>query len=267
MDINIKNLDYSINNTIIFNNFNLKIKEGSFISIAGNNTSGKTTLIKLLAGLLPNNDSIVYGYSYLDSKRVYDHSKDIGVVIGTNLNSFLFDDVYKEMAFPLENLNYPTDKIESRILEIASFLDINKLLDKKTYDLTNSEKQLLLIAIALLSNPKLLLLATPFSMMAKKTKIKARKKINEYHKKNKTTIILTTIDLEDTLKADYLYILNKGKIAIEGKPLTVLKEDILLNRLGLSLPFMVDLSLKLEFYSLLDDIELDMDRMVDKLWK
>lgn len=265
--IDIKNLNYSYDKSIIFKNFSLKIEEGSFISIAGNNTSGKTTLIKLIAGLLPNNNSIAIGYYYLDSKRRYDHSKDIGVVFGNNLTSFLFDDVYKEMAFPLENLNYPKEKIEARILEVSKFFGINKLLDKKISDLTNCEKQELLIAISLLHNPKILLLDSPYSMMDLKTKNKFRKKIMEYHKKYKTTIILTTLDLEDTIDSDYLYIINKGSIALEGKPLVVLKEDTLLNRLGLSLPFMIDLSIKLKYYDLLDDIELDMDGMVDRLWK
>ena len=61
--------------------------------------------------------------------------------------------------------------------------------------------------------------------------------------------------------------MNDGDIILEGEPLTVLKEDTLINRLGLSLPFMVDLSLKLEFYELLDKVEVDIDRMVNTLWK
>ena len=81
------------------------------------------------------------------------------------------------------------------------------------------------------------------------------------------TIILSTNNLEDTINTDYLYILDKGKIVVEGAPLTVLKEDTLINRLGLTLPFMVDLSLKLKFYELIDDIELDMEALVNKLWK
>ena len=265
--IEIKNLNYTIGNSTIFNNFSMTIEDNSFICIAGNNTSGKTTLIKLLGGLIPNNDSIVIGYAYLDHNRRYDHSKDLGVVFGDKLNSFLFPDVYKEMAYPLENLNIPPIEIEKRIIEISKFFGINKLLDKKTSDLTNSEKQELLIAISLLHKPKILLLDNPFTMMNKKTKDRFINKLIEYKNKNNITIILTTINLEDSLNCDYLYIINKGNIVLEGKPLTVLKEDTIIKKLGLSLPFMVDLSLKLEFYQVLDDIELDMEKMVDKLWK
>lgn len=265
--LEIKNLNYKVGKTIIFQDFSLSVQEGSYISIAGNNKSGKTILIKLICGILPSKNSISIGYSYVDNNRIHDHSKELGVVFGNNLNSFLFETVYKEMAFPLENLNLERKEIEKRILEIAKIFGISKLLDKKTTDLTNSEKQQVLLAISLLHQPKILLLDNAFSMMDKDTKQKIKKVLKEYQQKNHLTIILTTTNLEDTIDTDYLYILNQGNIVVEGIPLTVLKEDTLLNRLGLSLPFMVDLSLKLEFYQLLNNIELDIDRMVNTLWK
>lgn len=265
--LEIKNLNYQYGKTTIFKDFNLSVKEGSYISIAGNNTSGKTTLIKLIAGIIPSQNTITIGYSYVDNNRIQDHSKELGVVLGNNLNAFLFENVYKEMAFPLENLNKETAEIEKKILEIAKLFGISKLLDKRTEDLTNSEKQEVLLAISLLHQPRVLLLDNAFSMMTSKIKQKVKKALKEYQKKYNLTIILTTTNLEDTLDTDYLFILNEGNIVIEGEPLTVLKEDTLLNRLGLSLPFMADLSLKLEFYELTKGMEMDMDRMVNTLWK
>lgn len=265
--IEIKNLTYKYKDKTILNNFNMSIEENSFISIAGNNDSGKTTLIKLINGLLPNNNSIVIGMSYLNSNRIHDHSKIIGSVYGNNLNTFLFNDVYKEMAFPLENLSVNPTDIETKIIDTAKYFGIADLLDKKIEDLTSSEKQELMIAISLLHEPKILLLDNPFSMMDRNTKKKIKDKLLDYKKKHNLTIILSTTNLEDTIDSDYLYILDKGKIVVEGKPLTVFKEDGLINRLGLTIPFMVDLSLKLEFYELLDDYELDMEALVNKLWK
>ena len=161
--IEIKNLNYQYGKTTIFKDFNLNIKEGSYVSIAGNNTSGKTTLIKLISGVLPSKNTITIGYSYVDMNHIHNHSKNLGVVLGNDLNNFLFEDVYKEMAFPLENLNTKVEEIEKRVLEVASSFKISKLLDKKTNDLTNSEKQILLIAIALLHKPRILLLDNAFS--------------------------------------------------------------------------------------------------------
>lgn len=265
--LEIKSLSYTYNKTTIFQNFNLKIEEGSYIGIAGSNASGKTTLIKLIAGILPSKNSITLGYSYIENNRIQDHSKELGVVFGSQLNSFLFKDVYKEMAFPLENLNTDPKEIERKILEIAALFETSHLLDKKTGDLTNSEKQQVLLMIALLHKPKILLLDNAFSMMDRKTKTKVKKALKKYHDEHKLTIILTTTNLEDTIDTDYLYILHEGNIVMEGEPLVVFREDGLINRLGLSLPFMADLSLKLEFYELLTGIETDMNRMVDNLWK
>ena len=265
--IEIKNLTYKYKEKTIFNKFNMTIEENTFVSIAGNNDSGKTALIKLINGLLPSDNTITVGMSYINSNRIHDHSKMIGSVYGSNLNHFLFDDVYKEMAFPLENLSIDSGKIESRIIEMAKYFGIVELLDKKIEDLTSSEKQELMLVISLLHEPKILLLDNPFSMMDRTTKKKIKEKLLEYKKKHNLTIIMSTINLEDIIDSDYLYILDKGKIVVEGNPLTVFKEDGLINRIGLTIPFMVDLSLKLEFYNLLDDYELDMEKLVNKLWK
>lgn len=265
--LEIKNLNYSYKNKKVIDNLTLSIEEGSFTTIIGSNKSGKTTLIKLICGLLDSKDSIIAGYAYVDNKRIHDNSKFFGVSFSYANNKFLFTDVYKEMAFPLENLNLPVEEIEKRILTTAKDFSNTKMLDKKIEDLTNSEKQELLIMISLLHGPKILLLDNSFSMMNKKTKEKVLKVLKKYIDEYKLTIILTTTNLEEILDSDYTYVLNKGNIIMEGNPLSILKEEKILNRVGLELPFMVDLSLKLEFYELIDEEIIDMDRLVNTLWK
>ena len=80
---------------------------------------------------------------------------------------------------------------------------------------------------------------------------------------------MTTSNLEDTINCDYIYVIDNNVIAVEGKPIEVLQKDNILNRIGLELPFMIDLSVKLRDYDLIDDIDINMniDRMVDILWK
>ena len=121
--------------------------------------------------------------------------------------------------------------------------------------------------ISLLHKPKILLLDNCFTMMNKTTKNKILKVLQNYIKEDKLTIILTSTNLEDTLMSNYTYVLNKGNIIMEGSPISVLREESILNRAGLELPFMIDLSLKLEFYELLETEIIDMDRMIDTLWK
>ena len=83
----------------------------------------------------------------------------------------------------------------------------------------------------------------------------------------KISIVMTTSDLNIALESDYLYILGNKEIVLSGEPLSVVEKDNVLNKLGLELPFMVDLSVKLRDYNVVDKIELDIDRMVDNIWK
>lgn len=77
---------------------------------------------------------------------------------------------------------------------------------------------------------------------------------------------MATINLNITINTDYIYVLNNSEIVLEGEPLSVLEKDNILNKVGLELPFMLDLSVKLRDYDLLKKTELDIDRMVDTLW-
>ena len=117
--LEINNLTFSYPEKPLFRGLSLEIEEGKYITIVGNNKSGKTTLMKLICGILNSKESIVAGYAYVNHARIHDNSRFFGVVFSGIDNKFLFDNVYKEMAFPLENLNIPVPKIEEKILEVA----------------------------------------------------------------------------------------------------------------------------------------------------
>ena len=87
-----------------------------------------------------------------------------------------------------------------------------------------------------------------------------------YKEKYGLTLLITTINLEISLYTDFIYIIEQGKIALNGTTFDVLQKDNTINKIGLSLPFMIDLSVKLRDYELVDELETDIDRMIDKLW-
>lgn len=265
--IRIDNLNFAYGTQKIFSHFSLEIEEGKIVSIVGPNNCGKTTLMKLIGGFLPNKDAIVIGYSYLDNEHIKDSAKQIGVVLSDLDHKFLFEDVYQELAFPLENLQYSKEAIQDSIAKLSQELEMEDLLDKKINDLTKEEQQILFFAIALLHKPRILILDQPFSMMNKDRHQKLLNYLKQLNKRDHTSIVLATSNLEDCLIADEMIVLNHGEIYLRGAPLEVMKEDQKLIHLGLELPFMVDLSLKLQFYELLDDIILDMEGMVNTLWK
>ena len=87
--------------------------------------------------------------------------------------------------------------------------------------------------------------------------------INDYD----LTVVLTTTDLEISLETNNLYIIDKGNLILSGPPYEVLQKDNIINKIGLNIPFMIDLSVKLRDYDLITDIETDYDRMIEALWK
>jgi energy-coupling factor transport system ATP-binding protein len=133
--------------------------------------------------------------------------------------------------------------------------------------LNRKEKILVLLALSIIHKPKILFLDDICVMM---NRCEKKVILDILHKLNKEwgiTIVMSTLSLEEAVTADYIYIINNGKIALSGKPLDVLKDDNVINKLGLSMPFMIDLSIKLKDYDLVDDVILDMEGMVDLLWK
>ena len=122
------------------------------------------------------------------------------------------------------------------------------------------------LALAIIEHKEMILLDDISSGLTKKENQELFLLLKEI-KEAGITIVMTTSNLEETLFSDYLYILDEGSVVLEGKTIDVLQEDSKLNKLGLTLPFMVDLSLKLKYYELVDNIETDMDRLVDILWK
>lgn len=260
--INVENLNYKN----IFKNFNLNIKDNSFISISGNNKCGKTTLIKILNGSIKTNSDISLCGKNLNNYNITELYKEIGTVISTNI-IFLLNTVKEELMYILDNLDLDKEEKKKKYKEIIKSLKLNKCQLENPNNLHNNLKIKIELAKALLTKPKIILLDDICYRMTKEETKEILNYIRDYQKEENITIIMTTSDLNETLYSDYLYIINDGSIVLEGTPIEVLKEDNTLNKLGLNLPFMIDLSVKLMDYELIDKIELDMDMLVNKLWK
>lgn len=263
--LEINNLSYSYKDKSIFNSLQFSIKSGTTNLILGCNSSGKTTLIRLLSGILPSNNNILVNNIILNKQNLKEYLLKIGVVFFDDHNKFLFEKVIDELAFPLENLNYKKDSIINRIYEVRDILDLQNCLNKRISDLTNYEQVKVLIGVAIMHQPKIIFLD---NILTKLTEHETNKLFRLLDKlKKEITICITSSDMQDVLHFDNVIALNNGSVLTEGEPSTVLKQDNELSKAGLMIPPMIDLSLKLEFYGLLDTIITDVDRMVETLWK
>lgn len=265
--IKIDELIYKIKDKTILNNICLNIEQNSWITIVGPNGSGKSTLIKILAGLLPYNGYINIDNLVLDETNKKEIRIRIGTVLDNLDNQIIGETVEDDLAFPLENLNYNKEEIKKSITKISKFFQISHLLHQSANSITNSEKQIVSISSALITNPKILLLDDAIHQLDPNIKTKFLNNLKKYKKEHKLTIIMTTQNLEDTLYSDKIIILNNGQKVIEGTPLSVLKQDKLLKENFLTQPFIIELSQKLMMYNLIDHIYLDERKLVGDLWK
>lgn len=247
----------------IFKNLSISIYKNDFITISGPNNCGKTTLIKVLSGEIDSKMKTLLFSRELNTYKLAELSKLIEYIIPNEL-SFTFNTLEEEIDYIVYKDNL--EKTSPFYKNIIKELKINKYQKSKLNNLSNKEKIKIKLGIALLKKTKVLLLDDIFTSFSEKERKELFLLLDQYRKENASTIVMTTSNLEDSLSTDYLYIIDGETIVLEGSPLKVLEKDNVINKLGLDLPFLIDLSVKLRDYDLIEEIELDTNRLVNKLW-
>ena len=265
--IKINNLTYSYKNKTIFNNLNLNIKEKTFITLAGSCGCGKTTLVKILTGLIDGKFNIEINKLKLSKENIKEIRKELGVVFENPDNSFIAETVEDEITFSLENIGMNKEEIKKRVSKISNELKINHLLEFSPYSLSGGEKQIVALAAALVNKPKILILDESLSMLDGVKKEEIFKYLKKINRKQKITIINITQDLEESIYGKELLLINNNNIVLYEKISNAFNNEKIFKECNLELPFMALLSTKLKYYGLVDDIILDMDKMVNILWK
>lgn len=265
--ISIKEINFKYNDKQIFSNFSLEIKQGEFVSLIGLNGSGKSTLVKILAGLLNFDGEILIDGILLNSNNIKKVRKKIGVMFNNIDSQIISDKVFDNIAFVLTNLGISKNQIIEKVNEVARKLGIFYLLEKNINGLNNMEKTLMNLASILVYNPKILILDEAFDSLDRFERNKVLEILQALNKEEKITIINVTQNSEDILFGTSIIILDKGMLVEHNSNEELFKNEKIFSKLGLDLPFMVDLSIKLKYYNLVDKIFYDMEEMVDVLWK
>ena len=241
-----------------FKKFKITIPLNSLIIITGSNNSGKSLLLKVIAGLI-STKKVIY------NEEIITNYNDIAYINNIHFN---FDTVLKNVRYPLECLGLDDEKIKKIVKDVLKDLNISDILNSKIEDLNNYERLKVYLASALVSSPKLLLLDDPglYLSLLEKEEFMG---ILEQVRSTGVTIILSTSSLDEVIYTinSTLYVLDKGEVVSSGEMLEVLSDDSLLNKAGLKLPFMIDLSVKLKYYNLVSKINMSPLGMVDSLWK
>lgn len=212
--IETQNLDFAFSkDNFILNELNLKVEEGSIYGFLGPNGSGKTTTIRLLLGLLPNpNNNIKLFGKNLQDNRINILSKTGSLIEQPSLYEHLsgFDNL--EITRRIRNVS------QNRIDKVLELVDLKTASEKKVKEYSLGMKQRLGLAIALLSEPKLLILDEPVNGLDPNGIIEIRELLLKLNKENGITIFLSSHLLSEIEKiVTHLGVLSKGKLVFQGQ--------------------------------------------------
>ncbi len=249
----------------IFNNFSIGLEENRFITISGPNNCGKTTLLRILDNQIEIKNTITLYDIKLEDYKLTDLYKVMKIIIPGEI-TYATDTLDEEINFYLDQLNLSKEEKTSRYKKVIKYLKLSKYKATNLNDLSIKETIKVQLALALIYKPSIIFIDDISTYYDKKELDQIIEVLKEIQQEN-TTIVMITSSLELALKSDYLYVINESKIMIEGIPLEIIEKDNIMNKAGLNLPFMIDLSVKLRDYELINSIEQDQDRMVDLLWK
>ncbi|MGM8214886.1 ABC transporter ATP-binding protein [Bacillaceae bacterium W0354] len=228
MFVHIHNLQFRYPNTKTntINNFNLSIQKGEIVSILGESGSGKSTVLRLIAGLeTPSAGNIMVGDHCMCSKSkfVQPEKRGIGMVF-QDYALFPHMTVEQNIKFGLNKL--PRKDRHARVKEVLRLVNLEEYHKRYPFELSGGQQQRVALARALAPNPKLLLFDEPFSNLDADLQIRIREELRDILKTTGVTSIFVTHDQDDAQAlADRIVILRKGEIVRTGSPEEIFSTD------------------------------------------
>lgn len=245
IELNKINFGYE-KNLPILKDVSFAINEGEYICVVGHNGCGKSTISKILIGLLkPWSGQIKLFDQVIDQSNYYLLRENIGVVFQNPENQFVGLTVEDDIAFGLENKQIDSLKMENIIVGVAKILKIDKLLKLGPQNLSGGEKQKVAIASILAMEPKIIIFDEATAMLDPKSKKEIKNLLLELKQKYHKTIISITHDMDEAVKADKILLMNSGQVQDFAPPFSVFKQFDKVKDAALDQPFILKLSTEL----------------------
>lgn len=273
--IKMENVSFSYEKTdvrekcIILDDVSFEIQKGQFVAIIGHNGSGKSTIAKLMNGiLLPQSGNVfVEGMNTRDDDKIIDIRRRIGMVFQNPDNQIVSNIVEEDVAFAPENLGMDPKEIRSRVDKALNLVEMYDYREHAPHLLSGGQKQRIAIAGVIAMGPDCIVFDEPTAMLdpsGREKVIQIIKKLRE----NGTTIVLITHHMREIIDADNIIIIDDGKIAKQGTPQEIFKNVDELRGFELDVPETVDLLNELNKSGFnLDISALSIDECVDEIAK
>lgn len=198
----------------------IEAKEGQFIAVLGHNGSGKSTLAKHLnAILMPTEGSVwVNGKNTSNPDELWNVRQSAGMVFQNPDNQIIGTVVEEDVGFGPENLGVPTDEIWQRVEESLKAVGMIEYRHHSPNKLSGGQKQRVAIAGVVAMEPKCIVMDEPTAMLDPVGRREVLKTVHKLRKQKKVTVILITHYMEEVVDADKIFVMDHGKVVMEGSP-------------------------------------------------
>lgn len=222
---------------------NLVVEQGDFVALVGHNGCGKSTLAKLMNGLLvPESGKVkAFGMDTADKNAVFEIRKNVGMVFQNPDNQLVASIIEEDVAFGPENLGVPQPEIVQRVNEALQTVDMAEFAKRSPHKLSGGQKQRVAIAGALAIRPKVIVLDESTAMLdpqGRKEVLSVAKKLNN----GGMTVVLITHFMEEVADCNNVIVMDGGHVVAQGKPMEIFDNKTLLDKVGLKAPRTVRLA-------------------------
>ncbi|MDD6812503.1 MAG: energy-coupling factor transporter ATPase [Lachnospiraceae bacterium] len=248
----------------------LDVKQGDFIAILGHNGSGKSTLAKHINAILYPTEGTVWvdGMDTKEEKHLWDIRQNAGMVFQNPDNQIIGQVVEEDVGFGPENMGVPTAEIWERVEESLKAVGMYEYRKHSPNKLSGGQKQRVSIAGVIAMHPKCIVLDEPTAMLDPNGRKEVIRAVRALNAAEGITVVLITHYMEEIINADKVFVMDKGKIAMEGTPREIFSQVERLKELRLDVPQVTLLAYELQKSGIkLPDGILTKEELVQELLK
>lgn len=238
--VEFKNVYFSYSNDLHYNldNVSFQFHENEYICIIGHNGSGKSTISKVLSGLLkPAAGEILINGIAMNNNNVIQLKKNVGIIFQNPDNQFVGITAEDDIAFGLENYRVKQERMQDIIETSSKVIDITPLLKKEVHALSGGQKQKVAITSILSLLPSIIIFDESTSMLDPRAKNELKELMYFLKKELNKTIISITHDMEELKQADRIIFMSKGKVIADDVPLKLLFDYKFMKEHALDVPY------------------------------
>ncbi|GAA0434551.1 energy-coupling factor ABC transporter ATP-binding protein [Lentibacillus halophilus] len=259
---------YGENEHWVLNDCSFTIYENEAVAIIGHNGSGKSTIAKLMNGLLfPQKGEIIVNGKQINAETVWNVRQDVGMVFQNPDNQFVGTTVQDDVAFGMENRGIPRDDMLKRIDNTLTSVDMQRYRLTEPHKLSGGQKQRVAIAGVLAVYPNVLIMDEATAMLDPKGRKEIMRTVTDVRQNRHLSLITITHDLREVVEAERVIVMNEGKVWDESTPRGIFAKKTELRSIGLDIPFVAVLSDELRKAGVpITHEALNQDELLEELW-